>query len=138
MAEQKKDILAFTLQLFLFSLFLGAAAPSTSTEWRLCRLVGWFIFLFTQSPSCSNSLGFIWGLLFFPISLFLSGTVLRIWLEDFGLFLFVMVHRDCSWEYGQMKIITLFLQMGKKSPSERKPKIQICATETFPQGHFWQ
>lgn len=138
MAVQRRVILIFHIA--AFPLFLGDAAPFPSTQQRLCRLVGWFPFLFTQSPSCSNSVGLIWGLLFggFPFFIhlpFWSGTVLKRQLDIFGFF-FVVVHRDCSWEYGQMKTITLFLQRGKMSPSERKPKIQIYATETFPQGHF--
>lgn len=119
----------------------------SSFSWRCCSFhihavealqSGWLIhFQIHPSPSCSNSLGFIWSLLFFFFNFpFLSGSVLRRPLEIFGLFLFVMVPRDRSWENVQMKIIALFLQMRKRSSSERKPKVETCATETFLQCHF--
>lgn len=53
-------------------------------------------------------------------------------------FVFVMVHRDCSVWNLQIKIITLFLQIGKGRLSERKPYVQMYATGTCPQGHFWR
>lgn len=123
----------FIPQAFPFShFFLGGAVPFTIDTVEAVR-AAW---LLTQSTSCSSCLGFIWLLLFFRLPLVgWKCSEKRIRGFSFGC---VMVHRDCSLGNLQVKVITLFLQMGKRRPSERKPKIKMCATETSPQGYFWQ